>query len=173
MINNYFYNHYIIMVMFRKYVKNVLFTLAVLIILYGAYKALFNVREGKQNKGNAKGRRRVKITSRVDDNVCNDFHTKCDKNNMISNGINMLTFASREKIRGLDSVTSFCRNIENGFDIGPVKSHTDVINSIMRVANEFDMNDKQKHKYLDAIAQDNGGCCPFPTAQQCNDYGYN
>jgi len=35
--------------MFSKNVQNILFTLAILIILYGAYKALFTVQEGKKD----------------------------------------------------------------------------------------------------------------------------
>lgn len=38
------------MAMFSKDVKNFLFTLAILVILYGAYKIFFTVREGKKGK---------------------------------------------------------------------------------------------------------------------------
>ena len=75
------------MAMFSKNVQNILFTLAVLIILYGAYKALFPSQEGLTKKAalntlkgmNKCKRRKFKKTKRCAKKICKRKNSGLDK----------------------------------------------------------------------------------------------
>ena len=186
------------MPMINKSVQNVLFSMTILIILYGAHKALFTVQEGKKrrrrnkskNRKNSKKRNKRNKRNNVDDGntftgkLCNveDFVEMCKSGDGIVVGKNSkdllkeMGYFNKFQTGTGTGMTSFPMdtfdlNVCSHADTGEPVTHNDqVVSNIFSTARNTFSDEENQNKFIDALYKDIG-CCPHPK-HVCGKHGF-